>query len=397
MLKNYFLVALRNFRRNKAFSAINILGLAIGISAALVIFLIVDYDFSFDHFEKDRDRIYRLTTDFTSDNGETSHWGDVCIPMGPAVQKELTGIELVAPFRTWSENPRVTIPTSDGRQQLVLKAQKDLVFADARYFDLIHYTWLSGSVKTSLNQPYQVVLTESNARKYYPGLSSTDVVGRSIVFDDTIHAVITGVVMNIGSNTDFNFGTFVSRATLETSQLKPVCWDQWGCTNSADQIFLRLAPGMTASRLVPQLNQLYKRHNPPGPKDHNSIAIDLQPLSDLHFDTIYDDSFDNNRMAHKPSLYGLLAIAAFLLLLACINFINLTTAQASERAKEIGIRKTIGSTKRQITFQFLSETFLLTLVATLLSIALTPLLLKIFADFIPEGLHFSLSKQPEII
>jgi predicted permease len=397
MLKNYFRVALRNFWRNKAFALINIFGLAIGISAALVIFLIVEYDFSFDHFERDGARIYRLAMDYTSDNGEISHWGDVCIPMGPAIQKEITGLELVAPFRTWDENPKVTIPTSGGKQPLVFKNQKDQIFADDRYFNLIRYTWLSGTIKTSLNEPYQVVLTESNARKYYPGLSSTDILGKTIVFDDTIHAVITGVVKNIESNTDFNFGTFVSRSTLETSRLKPGCWEQWGCTNSADQLFVRLTPGMTPSRLVPLLNQVYKRHNPPGSNDHSSIAIDLQPLSDLHFDTVYGSSFDNNRSAHKPTLYGLLAIAAFLLLLACINFINLTTAQASERAKEIGIRKTLGGQRNQLIFQFLSETFLLTVISTLLSLGFAPLLLKAFADFIPPGLHFSLIAQSLVI
>src|SRR5271155_1217985 len=121
MLKNYFLVALRNFWRNKAFSAINILGLAIGISAALVIFLIVDYDFSFDHFEKDRDRIYRVGSDYTS-GGRTDRWGDVCAPMPAAIQKEMTGIELVAPFTTWDET-KVTIPYPNANRPTILKKQ----------------------------------------------------------------------------------------------------------------------------------------------------------------------------------------------------------------------------------------------------------------------------------
>jgi putative ABC transport system permease protein len=396
MFKNYFLVAFRNFRRNKTFALINILGLAIGISAALVIFLIVDYDFAFDHFEKNRDRIYRVVEEYTSDNGVTSHFQDVCIPMGPVIQKEITGIELTAPFRTWDENPRVIIPRADGKQPAIFKNQQDQIFADARYFELINYTWISGSPATSLNQPYQVVLTESNARKYYPGLSFSDILGKPIVFDDTIHTVITGIVKNIAYNTDFNFGTFVSRSTLETERLKPGCWDQWGCTNSADQLFLRLYPGMTATRLITQLNRVYRAHNPPHANDHNSVAINIQPLNDLHFDTVYS-SFDNNRTAHKPTMYGLMAIAAFLLLLACINFINLTTAQATQRAKEIGIRKTMGGKRHQLIFQFLSETFLLTLISTFLSIALTPLLLKAFADFIPSDLHFSFSRQPLVI
>ena len=396
MIKNYFLVALRHFRRNKIFAVINVLGLSIGISAALVIFLIVNYDFGFDHFEKNGDRIYRVVQEYTADNGVTQHFQDVCIPLGPAIQKEITGIELIAPFRNWEENAKLAIPRADGGPATVFRNLQDQIFADSRYFDLLQYTWLSGSAKTSLSEPYQVVLTERNARKYYPGLSPTEILGRSIVFDDTVHAVITGVVKNIADKTDFNFGTFISRSTLETARLKPQCWDIWGCTNSADQLFIRLAPGMSSARLIPLLNKVYKAHNPPTPTDHSTVAINLQPLSDLHFDTVYE-GFDNGRSAHKPTQYGLLAIAVFLLLLACINFINLTTAQAAQRAKEIGIRKTMGGQRAQLIFQFLGETFLLTVGSTLLSIALAPLLLKAFADFIPPDLHFSLTNQPVVI
>ena len=394
MLKNYLLVALRNFWRNKVFALINILGLAIGISAALVIFLIVDYDFSFDHFEKGRDRIYRVGSDYTS-GGHTERWGDVCAPMPAAIQKEMTGIELVAPFRTWDE-AKVTIPYPNADHPTVLKKQKDQIYADDRYFSLIHYDWLVGSPTTSLRQPYQVVLAEKNAHLFFPGLSYQDVVGRTIVFNDSIRATVTGIVKDIPHNTDFNFGTFVSRATLETSRLKPGGWDNWGNTNSADQVFLCLSPGTTTQQVISGLNHLLKEHREPDPDNHSSILCNLQPLRDLHFDSLYG-AFDNSRTAHKPTLFGLLVVAAFLLLLACINFINLTTAQASQRAKEIGIRKTIGGQRSQLTLQFLSETFLLTLIATLLSIAIAPLLLKVFADFIPPDLHFSLSGQPQII
>ena len=124
-------------------------------------------------------------------------------------------------------------------------------------------------------------------------------------------------------------------------------------------------------------------------------VYELQPLSDIHFNNNY--SIFDNHIAHRPTLYGLLAVAAFLLLLACINFINLTTAQASQRAKEIGIRKTMGSSKSQLIVQFLSETFLLTFVATIVSVGITPLLLKAFTGFIPEGLHLTFEQQPGII
>jgi putative ABC transport system permease protein len=398
MLKNYFIVALRNFWRNKTFSFINIVGLSIGISASLIIFLLVHYDFSFDKFEKDGGRIYRVVTEGTSSTGETYHGNALPEPMGAAVEKDLTGIELVVPFRT-SDEVRVTIPYPDARRPLTLRKQKDLVFCDGRYFKLIRYTWLTGSPSTSLQQPYQVVLTETNARLYYPGLAYTDIVGKPIAFDDTIQATITGVVKDIADNTDFNFGAFISRSTLYTSRLKPGGFGSWDNTNSADQLFVRLMPGTSAAGMTPKLTGLITKYNPPNPDEHSKgskFACELQPLADLHFNTDFG-VFDESRQAHKPTLYGLLAVAAFLLLLACINFINLTTAQASQRAKEIGIRKTMGSHRRQLTLQFLTETFLLTLIATVLSLLLTPFLLKVFADFIPAEFHFSLVRQPEII
>ncbi len=391
MLKNYFVIALRNFWRNKVFSLINIAGLAIGISASLVIFLLVYYDLSFDHFEKDRSRIYRVVSAYTF-AGETQYGGETCAPMGAAIQKELTGVELVAPFHTLDLTKVTTAPVNASQPQ-VLRKQKNLVCADARYFDLIHYTWLSGTPATALNQPYQVVLTESNAHLYYPGLAFADIIGKPIAFNDSIHATITGIVKDITCNTDFSFKTFISYSTLQTSRLKPQGWDSWNNFNSDDQLFIRLAPGATASHLVPQLTRLLKTHKDPDPNDHSTTVADLQPLSGLHFDTVYE-TYDNVRTAHKPTLYGLLAVAAFLLLLACINFINLTTAQASQRAKEIGIRKTMGSKRGQLAVQFLNETFLLTVMATLLSIAITPLLLKVFADFVPDG--FKVSGIPAI-
>ncbi|HEY4209599.1 MAG TPA: FtsX-like permease family protein [Puia sp.] len=396
MFKSYFRVALRNFWRNKAFSSINILGLAIGISASLIIFLLVYYDFTFDKFEKDSDRIFRIVASGTSE-GNTWHTNSLAEPMGPAVEKELTGLETVAPFRTLDQT-RVSIPYPDASRPKVFKKQKDIVYADGRYFDLIKYSWLAGSSAVSLKEPYQVVLTEKNARLYFPQVPYGDIVGKTIAFDDTIQAVITGVVKDIAFNTDFYFNTFISRSTLYTSRLKPESFGKWDWTNSADQLFVRLTPGNSAARMVPQLNQLLKKYNPPNPEDHgrNTMAVELQPLSDLHFNTQYG-VFDESRQAHKPTLYGLLAVATFLLLLACINFINLTTAQASQRAKEIGIRKTMGSHRRQLTFQFLSETFLLTTLATLLSIGLTPLLLKVFGDFIPENFHFDVLWQPLVL
>lgn len=396
MFKNYILVAVRNFWRNRVFSVINILGLAIGISASLVIYLLVSYDFSFDKFHKDKERIYRVVSDFEF-SGQEYHNSGVCSPMAPALKKEVTGMDVVAPFYTWDDGLKVSLAYPNANNPVILKKQGAAIFADENYFSLFAYTWLAGSPKTAFAQPYQLVLTESRAKTYFPNLPVTDIIGKVVTFNDTVHTTVTGVVRDMeDGNTDFTFKAFVSLITLQKNGFNMARYNEWGSTNGSSQLFVKLSAGTTAAQLTPNILNLYKAHHKPDPEDHSKTSYRLQPLNDLHFNNDYGN-FSGGRIAHKPTLYGLLAVAAFLLLLACINFINLTTAQASQRAKEIGIRKTMGSTKKQLTFQFLSETFLLTFIATLLSIAITPLLLKVFAGFIPEGLHFSLVKQPGIL
>jgi putative ABC transport system permease protein len=396
MFKNYILVAVRNFWRNRVFSVINILGLAIGISASLVIYLLVSYDFSFDKFYKDKERIYRVVSDFEF-SGQEYHNSGVCSPMAAALKKEVTGMDVVAPFYTWDDGLKVSLAYPNANNPVVLKKQGATIFADENYFSLFAYTWLAGSPKTSFTQPYQLVLTESRAKTYFPNLPVTNIIGKVVTFNDTVHATVTGIVKDMeDGNTDFTFKAFLSLITLQKNSFHMAQYDQWGSTNGASQLFVKLSAGTTAAQLTPKILNLYNAHHKQDPEDHSKTSYRLQPLNDVHFNNTYGN-FNGGRIAHKPTLYGLLAVAAFLLLLACINFINLTTSQASQRAKEIGIRKTMGSTKKQLTFQFLSETFLLTFIATLLSVAITPLLLKVFADFIPQGLHFSLGKQPGII
>jgi len=392
MIKNYFKIAIRNLRRNKIFSAINIFGLAIGISASLVIFLIINYDFSFDKFEKDGDRIYRVVTNSTF-SGIAYPSSGVTVPLGNAMRNEVTGLEVTAPFYIW-DSKKVSIPNSSIDKPAIYKKEEKIVFTDRSYFKLITYKWIAGSPEVSLLQPYQTVLTEENAKHYFPNLTNEEIIGKEIVFSDTVHTTVTGIVKNLDQNTDFTFKTFISRATLEKTSLKPQEWDMWDNTNSTSQLFIKLSLGTNPAQIKKQIAQLYNKYHKPDSDDNSITEYDLQPLSDVHFNTTYDN-FDQ-RIAHKSTLYGLMAVAAFLLLLGCINFINLTTAQATQRAKEIGIRKTLGSSKKQLVIQFLSETFLLTIIATILSVIITPLLLKAFEDFIPSGLHFTW-QQPDVL
>jgi len=393
MLKNYLITAFRNFWRNKVFSTINVLGLAIGISASLVIYLVVNYHFTFDKFEKDGNRIYRVVS-VLNFSGEVYRNSGVTSPMGAAAKKELTGLDAVAPFRT-NEEMKISVPEAGRAEPVVFKHQKNIVFADENFMNLIGYRWIAGSPQTSLQQPYQTVLSEASAALYFPKLSPEQIIGKQLYFNDTVPTTITGIVKNINQNTDFTFSIFVSRATLEKTNLKPGDWDEWNNTNSASQLLVKLSKGTSPAQIEKAMHGMYEKYRNKEHDDNSSTTFVLQPLSDIHFNADYGGY--ELPLANRPTLYGLLAVALFLLLLGCINFINLTTAHEAQRAKEIGIRKTLGSSKKQLMIQFLSETFLLTTIATILSVFLTPLILKAFSGFIPEGLHFSITAQPGVL
>ncbi len=394
MFKTYLLVAYRNFIRNKIFSLINVLGLSIGISSALVIFLIVHYDFSFDKFEKDSNRIYRVVTVMTF-SGTPMHFSGVASPLSNAVKSEVSGVEETVGFHQFNGNGKVTIKKKDGEKPFQINHQEDIIFADKAYFKLIPYQWLVGSPEISLTEPFKVVLTEARAKIYFPSIPYSEIIGKQIIYDDTVVTTVSGIVKNQTASTDFIFKDFISQSTIPSSGLKKnYTWGEWSYVNSGTQLFVKLKPEVSVQNVEAQLNSLLKKNDKGSNGNNVTTVYKLQLFNDLHFNSDYGVYSDH--IANKPTMYGLLAVAGFLLVLGCINFINLTTAQGSQRAREIGIRKTMGSSMRQLMLQFLTETFFITLISTLISILIAPLLLKVFADFIPKDLHFDLWQQPSI-
>jgi putative ABC transport system permease protein len=394
MIKNYFKIAFRNFWRHKVFTLINVLGLSIGISAALVIYLIVHYDFTYDKFHKDGDRIYRVSTTF-SPVGEKFTSPGVCAPLPWAIKGQVSGLEAIAPYYKL-QFPDVSIPQNN-TQTALFKAQRSVILTDMGYFKLFDYTWLAGSSTTALNEPYQVVLTSTQAKLYFPGLAFNQMLGKTVVYD-SLKTTVAGIVEPMKGNTDFTFHDFISYNTIIANNALKADMNlrNWGSSMVKSQLFVKLLPNTGTAKIEGQLNQLLKNNNPAtaSNKGRNQAFV-LTPLRDIHFDTF--SSFDNGRVANKPTLYGLLAIAAFLLLLGCINFVNLTTAQSVTRAKEIGIRKTMGSSRSQVIIQFLSETFLITIIAIIISATMAPTILKLFAGLIPAGVNADLLHQPSVI
>ncbi|HWD88845.1 MAG TPA: FtsX-like permease family protein [Mucilaginibacter sp.] len=391
MIKNYFKVAFRNFWRHKLFTLINVIGLTIGTSAALVIYLSVHYDLTFDRFHKDGDRIYRVVTNF-SFAGSPGYNPGVCGPLPWAAKGQVTGLQAAAPIFTIYE-PNVIIP-NENKASPHFKAQGNVTLADSDYFKVFDYHWLAGSARSALTAPYQVVLTSEQAQKYFPGLSYEQMLGRTVIYD-SLKTSVSGIVQTIKQNTDFTFRDFISFPTaFSYAPLKQqLRLYNWGGVSPEYEFFLKLSPQTTTAGIERQLNDIENKnaHQRPGVKE----VFALQPLSDIHFNPNYGTF--NGRIADKTTLMELTTIAIFLLLLGCINFINLTTAQSAQRAKEIGIRKTLGSGRKQLIFQFLSETFLITLVSVIISVAITPIVLQLFSTFIPQGIQADQLVQSNII
>ena len=393
MLHNYLKIAFRNLLRNKLNTGINIVSLAIGLSASFVIGLMVYYDLTFDTYHPESDRIYRITSLFTSPQGEFGNSG-VPIPLVRAAREEMTGLETVAGFNT--------IDLIAAKNPLSGQDFKDLspqVFADASYFGLFSYHWLAGSPQ-GLEEPYRVVLTDRRAARYFPGQDPADIMGKTLVYNDSVPVTVTGVVAAPRQRTDLVFEEFLSPGTLQKTErgsyMKEARWDN---TSSSDQLFVRLSPGTDPAGIQQQLDRIARGQESDFDRQFGQTrTFELQPFSELHFNTNLQ-TFDNGRdsAASRPVLVGLGFIALFLLLLGCINFINLSTAQADQRAREIGIRKTLGSSKKQLLLQFLGETFLLTLMAALLSLVLAYFLLDTFGEFLPEGLHFGTFAEGPIV
>jgi hypothetical protein len=374
----------------RVFSLINILGLAIGLSAALVIYLVVHWDLSFENFRPERDRIHRIVLD-ANFSGETFHMAGVPFPLPAAAARELSGITGLA--HIFITGLKVSIPKPGRPSPAVFKTPKGIVYADAGYFKLFHhYTWLAGTA-AALDAPDHVVLTKSRAATYFPGLPPDQVVGKTIIYNDTLDAVVSGIVSDPPANTDLRWQEFVSIATMAHTNTRYADPNEWGDFTDNSECFLELAPGVRPAVIDSQLVNLWKKHTGTPATDF-SYGWHLQPLTDIHFNPLY--SVMLGRTAHKPTLYGLMLVAVFLLTLGCINFINLTTANASRRAREIGVRKTFGSSRRQLLFQFLGETLVLTLLSLGLSLALTPWLLHVFSDFTPPDLHFNFAQQPAL-
>ncbi len=392
MFRNYLKIAWRNIMKHKVFSFINVIGLTIGLSASFVIGLMVYYDYTFDNFHKDEELIFRVVSNFSSPEG-TFYNSGVTLALEDAIQ-ENSNFKTVSGF--YVERPsKVENRTLD----IEKKWPKYVVFTDKDYFDIFEYKFLAGSKSNALQNPNSVILTEKRASDYFPQLKPHEIVGKTLVYNDSLNIKVTGIVANLKGRTDLVFQEFLSTPTVLNTRLRQdFITKSWESTNSASQLFVKLNKNANLENVQKEFDVLAEEHRSDWSIKHNQTAkFLLQPLRDIHFNTDYGIYDWENAQASKSLLQNLILVAFFLLMLGCINFINLNTAMATQRAREIGVRKTLGSSTKQIIIQFMGETLLLVVFSAGLSLLLSKVLINAFSDFLPSGLSLELMKSPIII
>lgn len=392
MLRNYFRIACRNILRHKTFTIINVSGLTLGVSACIVIFLVCRYEFSFDGFHPDKERIYHVGFRRNVGAVDEGNISGVLPPTAAALKREIPGIEAAASFYHYDAS--IAIRNGDKMVHTFQSGienswQSSVIITGPEYFTIFKYDWLVGSPSVSLEKPFSVVLSEKKARQYFGAVPLDQVIGKEVIYNDSLRVRVAGIVKDWNENTDFPFTDLISWSTIGASFLhNEYHTDMWGPKKGVPEIpvwaMIKLSKKTTAAQVAPQLEPFSKRHWTGRPEYRPHIL--LQPLSDVHFNTAY--SHDDIRKAHLPTLYILMGVAVFILLLAVVNFINLSTAQSIRRSKEVGVRKVLGGSRTKLVFQFLTETAIVSCLAILLAVLLVRPLLFFFHDFIPPGVAF---------
>jgi putative ABC transport system permease protein len=374
MIRNYITTTLRNFVRNRSYALINILGLSTGITCCIVIFLIIRYDLSFDQFHADADRIYRVVHDETNASG-VDQSGVTPYPFASAFRNDFPEVPLVTQYHD-QEDGLVKFGADKFRIE-------NIIFADSLFFEVFDFKVVSGNPREELGQKGKAFLTESTARNLFKGKSEG-----TFRLENLQEVEIVGVIADPPANSGIQFSMVVSFPTL-TEEFIGFDINSWGL-NSAGYSYLVLPENISQQnieeRFVKFVQKYYAKE-----KDQKQY-YHLQPLSDVHFNRDY-----NSASVQKSVLVTLGLLGLFILFIACINFVNLATALAVKKSKEVGIRKTLGAKRSQLTLYFLVETLILTLFSILISLGIVELMLPWLNSFLDKYLGDSLFTDPSLL
>jgi len=385
MIKNYFKTAFRNLVRCKNYTIINIAGLAVGIAICLVLFIVIQYEISFDDYHKKKDRIYRVLTEYHhADSPDIFYGKGVPSPLPPAVRTNFPQAEKVA--TVYSEgNDQIQVLDDNGQPVKKFKEEHGVFFTEPSLFDIFDFRWLAGN-NSSLKNPNSVVLTKSIAEKYFGDWEFA--IGKNLKWNNRDVLKVTGILADVPDNTDLQLKVVIALGTGNTADFaKSTNWDG---TQSSYGCYVLIPANVSASSFNTQLRAFAKKMKSPENKDSHII----QPLSKIHNDTQTGDF--SGRTMSLALIRALWLIGAFILLIACVNFINLSTAYAVNRSKEIGIRKVLGSNKTGLKFQFITETFVTVFISIILAAGIATLTLPLIGKVLSKPLSINTTDYPAI-
>ena len=386
MLKNYFRISIRNLRKNKSYAVINILGLATGIAVCLLIFLVISFETSFDNYHKNHNRIYRVLTEYHHADSKDIFYGRG-VPLGlpKGLKISFKQIEEVAPIYADYDDQLIVFDNNNSSVKK-FKEDKGVFYTVPAFFNIFDFPLLAGTYET-LNNPNNVLLTKDIAEKYFGDWKNA--IGKTLKLNNTNTLKVSGILANVPANTDFQLKVVISYGTGFTSNF--INATDWDNTGSNFGCYILLPSNISAAGFNNQLIALSKKLKSPDNKDVQTI----QPLQGVHYDT-QAGNFSGKSISHQM-INALWLIAAFILLIACVNFTNLSTAQAVNRSKEVGVRKVLGSNKWQLQLQFLSETFLIVLASVICSLIIAWFALPFINNILELSVGINLSNGISIL
>jgi putative ABC transport system permease protein len=399
MFKNYFKIAWRNLSRNKSYAAINVSGLAVGIAVCMIIFILIQFQTSFDTYHTKKDRIFRVLTERHTDDGNVSYAKNVPFKMPEGLKTAFPELKQVAPVYA-SHDDELQVVDGNGAPVKNFKEQSGVFYTTPSFFEIFDFPMLEGSY-ASLKDPNNVLITKEVAQTYFGDwktamgktirITGYYSIGAGLFQFPPRPLKVTGILATIPANTDFQLRLVVAYGTDFTGDKEYGFQQPGNGTASNFSCYLLLPQNVSAERFNKQLKAYTRRTAPIGNKDSHII----QSIIDVHYDA-EAGNYSNKTISHKM-INVLWVIAAFILLIACVNFINLSTAQAVNRAKEVGVRKVLGSSRAQLQIQFIVETFLIVTGAVVLATTLTMLTLPHVNRLLELSLTYNIFRQPAII
>ncbi|QCK14584.1 ABC transporter permease [Mangrovivirga cuniculi] len=391
MFKNYFKIAFRNLWNTKFYSTINILGLAIGIACCILIVLFILDEVSYDKHFKDSDRIYRVTSEINF-GGNHNHYTTGPAPLGLALLEDYPYVESYGRFRTWGD---FLMKVKEGDQN---KKENNVIYADSSLFTVFSIPFLHGDPAKVLKEPNTLVISESIALKYF---GETDVVGKTLIVDDDTKFRVDGVIKDLPSNTHFNFDVYFSMLNREDSKN-----DVWLSNNfqtyfklkegvDPEEFEARIREDFLTKYIGPQITNLLGTTYDALEEEGSFVKYHVQPIEDIHLHSQLNNELSAN--GDIKYIYIFITVAGIILLIACINFINLSTSRSLKRSKEVGIRKTLGSRKKQLVFQFLTESLLISFFSLLLAVLIVELVVPLFNNTFDKQITTDYFTQPQLL